>query len=163
MTIPNKPTAKDPCPCGLAHSFGDCCQPIIEGRINASSAEALMRSRYSAHVVADVDYLINSWKLDDPSKLSRQDIAHWAQSSQWLGLHILDTTAGGNHETEGWVEFCAIYIAENTSKEQLHRERSRFVKDAGRWSYVEGNPIETSRNESCPCGSGKKYKRCHMN
>ncbi len=122
-----------------------------------------MRSRYSAHVVANVDYLINSWKPDDPNQLSRQDIAHWAQSSQWLGLHILDATAGGNHETEDWVEFCAIFIAENTPKAQLHRERSRFVKDAGRWFYVEGNPIETSRNESCPCGSGKKYKRCHMN
>ncbi len=162
MTIPSKPSAKDPCPCGLAHTFDSCCQPIIEGRTNASSAEALMRSRYSAHVVADVDYLINSWKTDNPNQLSRRDIADWAQGSRWLGLQILDTTAGRDHETEGWVEFCAIFGGKDTPEVQLHRERSRFIKHDGHWFYVEGAPVETSRNESCPCGSGKKYKRCHM-
>lgn len=119
-----------------------------------------MRSRYSAHVVVDVDYLIDSWKTEIDQPLSRTDIEQWATSSQWLGLTIHQCRAGKKGDSEGWVEFSARFIAQDDDKSSFHRELSHFIKEDDHWFYVDGEPRETGRNETCPCGSGKKFKRC---
>jgi len=152
--------ANTPCPCGQPLSFAQCCQPVISGDKPAANAEALMRSRYSAHVVVDVDYLIRSWKNDSNHPISRPDIEQWANNSQWLGLTIHQCRAGNRTDTEGWVEFSARSVAKGDEKPSFHRELSYFVKEGEHWFYVDGEPCETGRNETCPCGSGKKFKRC---
>ncbi len=159
MTSQKPLAANCPCPCGQKIPYGDCCQPIICGQA-APSAEALMRSRYTAHVVVDVDYLVSSWKADANQPLSRVDIEHWASSSQWLGLTIHRRDKGTTQDQEGWVEFSARFIAEGDKAPSFHREYSHFIKEGDDWFYVDATAGKTGRNESCPCGSGKKFKRC---
>jgi SEC-C motif-containing protein len=115
-----------------------------------------MRSRYSAYVLKLSDYLRYTWH---PSTRSQElDISH--DDTPWLRLQIVASDKGGERDDEGHVEFAAYFQGG-----QLH-ERSRFVREEGRWFYVDGEilpPIteeKPGRNAPCPCGSGKKYKRC---
>ncbi len=136
-----------------------------------------MRSRYTAHVVCDVDYLVKTWKAPDPRPVNPNAIRQWAQESDWCGLVIHDTTDGNPDDPDGWVEFSAFYRTPETSPASSqyshrtppcqHREKSHFVQIDGLWYYVEGETVDTStsgakpgRNTPCPCGSGKKFKRC---
>ncbi len=119
-----------------------------------------MRSRYTAHVLVDVDYLVKSWKSNPSQPLSKSDIEHWAKSSQWLGLTIHRCQKGSPQDREGWVEFSARFIAEGEETPSFHREYSHFIKDGEHWFYVDAIAGTTGRNEPCPCGSGKKFKRC---
>lgn len=160
MTAQRPLDTNTPCPCGQAHTFEKCCGPVIAKDKPAATAEALMRSRYSAHVVLDVDYLLSSWKPKNQQPLVREEIEQWARDSQWLGLTIHDTKAGNKNDNEGWVEFSARFKPSGESQPQFHREHSYFVREGKDWFYVDGRPTETGRNETCPCGSGKKYKRC---
>lgn len=153
-------TTNTPCPCGQDRDYGNCCRPIIDGSKAAPSAEALMRSRYTAHVVVDVEYLIKSWKANPQQPLSKPEIENWASSSQWLGLTIHRCQKGLDEDKEGWVEFSARFIAQGEDTPSFHREYSRFVQENGDWFYIDAEPTKTGRNEPCPCGSGKKFKRC---
>jgi SEC-C motif domain protein len=127
-----------------------------------------MRSRYTAHVRADIDYLVATYDPSTRARTSRADTERWARESTWLGLEVLDTERGGPSDREGVVEFRARYRAGDL--ELVHHERSRFLRHDGRWFYVDGDAVkpapatrgdEVGRNEPCPCGSGKKYKKCH--
>jgi len=134
------------CPCGSGASYAACCKPVIEGA-PATSAEALMRSRYSAYVLGHWHYLRESWLPDTrPSKVS-------PTTTDWLGLTIL-------HATENTVEFVAGF-RDNGKIMALH-EISRFLQADGHWRYVDGEceVSEAGRNSPCPCGSGLKTKRC---
>jgi len=135
-----------PCPCGTQQSFAQCCQPIIEHDA-ADTAEALMRSRYTAFVLQDADYLLKTWHESTRPK----DFALGA--SRWLGLKILEAEAMQVHFE------AAFYTG---SKGMILRERSRFVHEDGHWRYVDGVcEVETiGRNAVCFCGSGQKFKRC---
>lgn len=120
------------------------------------TAEALMRSRYSAFVLKLSDYLSATWHPSTrPDSL---DIGN--DDTVWQRLVIVSTEKGSEADRDGVVEFAAFY-----SGGQLH-ERSRFVKEDGRWFYVEGDILpliaseKVGRNDPCPCGSGKKYKKC---
>lgn len=120
------------CPCNSQNDYSSCCEPYHQGKA-APTAEALMRSRYSAYAVDDTKYLYKSWsKQTRPSKKAlKQD-----QSSQWLGLEIIQTEHGTVLDNEGIVEFKASYSADNGVNE-LH-ETSRFVRENGRWVYLNG-------------------------
>ena len=127
-----------------------------------------MRSRYTAHVRADVDYLIATYDPSTRNTSSRADTERWARESTWLGLEVLATERGGVRDEDGVVEFRARYRAGDTTLE--HHERSRFRRRQGRWFYVDGDAVkpapaartnDVGRNDPCPCGSGKKYKKCH--
>lgn len=134
------------CPCSSGLLFELCCGPIINSE-PATSAEALMRSRYSAYVLGFWDYLRESWHPDTrPSSVS-------PTNTQWLGLNII-------HSSIDSVEFIAGF-REGAKIMALH-EISRFKQVNGRWRYVDGicKVKEAGRNESCPCGSGRKTKRC---
>jgi SEC-C motif-containing protein len=121
----------DNCYCGSGTSFNQCCQPIIEGTQAAMTAEALMRSRYSAYVIHNVDYLIATTYPSERANYSKEEITFWATQNQWQRLEIISVTPST-------VRFKAFFIdAENQS--QIHHEHSRFVFENGVWFYVDGD------------------------
>lgn len=143
------------CPCGSGKPLAECCGRYHGGEA-APTAEALMRSRYSAFVLQDDGYLRDTWH--PKTRPSQLDLS--ADDSCWQGLEIVACRKGGLQDEEGVVEFVARYQGG-----QLH-ERSRFVREQGRWFYLDGELLpprqqpQPGRNAPCPCGSGKKYKRC---
>ncbi|MCV6620535.1 MAG: YchJ family metal-binding protein [Cellvibrionaceae bacterium] len=149
------------CYCQSQASFEDCCQAILAGKA-AATAEALMRSRYTAHVLGDIDYLMATWQH---SAGQAEDTRAWVEAHDWLGLQVLQCRKGGSQQNEGTVEFIAYYRPKGSSERLAHHELSSFSKIDGRWLYVEGStpqkaPKKTGRNDPCPCGSGLKFKRC---
>lgn len=151
------------CPCGSRHPLADCCGPLLSGERQAQTAEQLMRSRYTAYVHLDEDYLLRTWyPATRPNGLQLGS----GTRPQWLGLKIRATQAGQPGDAKGSVEFAASFSLGGSS-ERLH-EISQFVREAGRWYYVDGqirgpggaSRGQTARNSPCPCGSGKKFKRC---
>lgn len=120
------------CPCGSGQDYPDCCGAVHDGAI-AVTAEALMRSRFSAFARGRVDYLLHSWHPDTrPARLDLDDEIVWRR------LQIVDTEAGGADDDTGIVEFRAQYL--HHGKRHILHERSRFrrVPD-GSWRYVDGD------------------------
>lgn len=154
------------CPCGSEHVYSHCCGPLHEGGAEASTAEALMRSRYSAyalHLAAYLNKTHHPSTLDPELKASLEDSF---QRCQWTGLKITGRKAGGPQDDEGMVRFEAAFTQQD--QHYLLKEASRFVKEEGRWLYLDGQggiepvkPILPGRNDPCWCGSGKKFKKCH--
>lgn len=127
--------AQEACPCKSGDTYGSCCGAIhTDGAGLGTTAEQLMRARYSAYVLHDGDFLLRSWHPDErPNSLSFTD------EQTWHGLTIVETTGGGGLEKEGTVEFKARFKRGNDYFE-LH-ELSSFVRDGGKWVYVDGfNP-----------------------
>ncbi|MBL8918916.1 MAG: YchJ family protein [Myxococcaceae bacterium] len=147
------------CPCGSGAALSACCGPRHDGSVPAETAEALMRSRYSAYALGLGEYLVaTSSRAGDAAEL-----AAWGRSVGWVGLSIIDRERGGAADAAGRVRFVARFV-ERGALVALE-EDSRFEKVDGRWRYVEGAARTSSqklgRNEPCPCGSGKKVKQCH--
>jgi SEC-C motif-containing protein len=157
------------CPCGSGKSYEACCGPIIAGTTPAPTAEALMRARYSAYVKHDVAFLERSLSADQRKDFAAEEAKKWAESSEWLGLTILRTEKGGEKDDIGAVEFSAKFKSDG--KEHEHVEAALFGREEGRWVYtgqlnepgktVKREGPKVGRNDPCPCGSGKKYKKCH--
>lgn len=95
------------------------------------TAEALMRSRFAAFKAGDAAWLLATWH---PS--TRPDGLDLADNPRWRGLQIVDTVAGGEDDVDGVVEFRATYLADDALG--ILHERSRFVREDGRWFYVDG-------------------------
>ena len=160
--------SSESCPCGSGRVYSDCCGPLIEGKAAAQTAEALMRARYTAHANGAVDYIVETTHPAKRAGVNREQVSQWSKSSQWLGLEVLATEAGGNGDEAGTVEFSARY--RQKGKTYDHREIAEFAKQDGTWYFVDGRPPKTEqfirqgpkigRNDPCPCGSGKKYKKC---
>ncbi len=157
----------DTCPCGLEAEYEACCGRYISGRETASTAEALMRSRYTAFARAEIDYLEQTLTAEGKKEFDRDSAAQWAGQSDWLGLEVVETNDGGAEDDTGMVEFIARY--EDARGEHAHHERAEFEKNDGRWMFVRGRQMnepvrreapKVGRNEPCPCGSGKKFKKC---
>lgn len=158
------------CPCGSGLDFSKCCEPFILGKQKAPSAEALMRSRYTAYSVQAIDYIINTCVKDGQQDIDVEQTSAWSKKSQWLGLKIVSVNKGGINDTEGSVEFKAEYILDGLK--DVHHERALFKKIDGEWLYDSGEVVPTTvvratpkigRNDPCYCGSGKKYKHCCAN
>jgi SEC-C motif-containing protein len=115
------------CPCGSGDAYDDCCGPVVRNERPADTAEELMRSRYSAYVLGDVDHVFRSWH-----PRTRPDELDALPKLEWTGLEILDVVDGGPADTEGVVEFRAHHAT------GAQHERSRFVRRAGRWVYLDG-------------------------
>jgi SEC-C motif-containing protein len=155
------------CPCGSDRAYGDCCQPYIAGKAKAPTAESLMRSRYTAYVEHEIDYIINTCVHRGKSDIDPKSTRDWSEQSNWLGLTIISAEKGSLADNEGTVEFEALY--ERGGLKETHHEKARFKKENGEWLYEEGSMTASTitrsspkvgRNEPCPCGSGKKYKHC---
>ncbi|MDR2923557.1 MAG: YchJ family protein [Treponema sp.] len=167
------------CPCGSGRPYSDCCEQYIKGRAKAPTAEALMRSRYSAYVEHEIDYIMNTCvrkSKDDAAyaPIDYKSTRDWSEQSSWLGLKIISVEKGGIADTEGTVEFEASYMRDGLK--DIHHEKAKFKKEGSaetaQWLYDEGHVTprtvvraapKTGRNDPCPCGSGKKYKHCCLN
>ncbi len=137
--------------CGNALSFEACCGKFISKEETPKSAVALMRSRYSAYVLKNGQYL-----YDTCSKQlqNREDIEAINQHEiEWLGLKI-------ESFSDKEVTFMAYYKENSTMA--VMKEHSFFIIEDGEYRYDRGEILkaEISRNELCPCASGKKYKKC---
>ena len=124
------------CPCGSLRPYAVCCGPLLSGERWAATAEALMRSRYTAFAVGDEGYLLRTWH-----PRTRPDDVSLDRGTRWTGLSVLRCDAGGVEDSQGVVEFVATWrdgSATGGSGGELH-EVSRFVRRAGRWLYLDGD------------------------
>ena len=121
-----------PCPCGSGRPYPECCGRLHDGSARAATAEQLMRSRYSAFAVGDPAYLLDTWH---PS--TRPATLDLDPEVRWTGLEIVATSGGTMRAAEGTVEFRAAFVRDGAPGVQS--EVSRFVRDGGRWHYLDGD------------------------
>ncbi|MCG5499769.1 YchJ family protein [Ectothiorhodospira lacustris] len=120
------------CPCGSGLNREGCCGPFLDGESIPQTAEALMRSRYTAFVERHTDYLLDTWLPG-----TRPSVLELEAGQQWLGLSVRATSGGGLEDETGQVEFVARSRIGGKGV-RLH-ERSRFVRIDGRWYYADGD------------------------
>lgn len=155
------------CPCGSGKTMEDCCRPYINGEKIPATALELLRSRYTAYTEVNMDYILETSSKDVKKDFSVDTNKSWAEKSVWKKLEIISS----QDRPDG--EFCDIeFIAhyESDGIDQQHHEASEFRKIDGRWYFngcqaVKGQPYvrptpKIGLNSKCPCGSGKKYKKC---
>lgn len=122
---------EDACPCGTGRVLARCCGPVLAGGA-APTAEALMRSRYTAFAVGDVAHLARSWHPD-----TRPSSIRLVPDQRWTGLEVHEAV-GGLLDQEGTVRFTARF--ERAGRPGALHERSRFARHDGRWTYLDGTP-----------------------
>ena len=145
------------CPCGQGN-YQHCCQPLHVGQAHAESASQLMRSRYSAFALQQIDYIVQTTALGQQASLDVGAIADWSKSNQWLKLEVLNSNEklDKNHAQ---VEFKAHY--HDGKQEQVHHEVSHFVQQDGVWYFLDPTTeMQITMKQACICGSGKKFKQC---
>ncbi|MDB5105995.1 MAG: motif domain protein [Fibrobacteres bacterium] len=157
------------CSCDTKKPFSECCEPVLKRTRQAESPAALMRARYSAFVRHEIDFLMDSVSPVRRKEFDRKGIEDWSRDTDWAGLEILSTEKGGPEDDKGSVEFIAKFREKD--EEQKHHELATFVKIKGAWYFDDGRtppakPVKSEgpkvgRNDPCPCGSGKKFKKCH--
>lgn len=150
-----------PCPCGSTLDLAACCGRFHAGEA-APTAEALMRSRYAAYALGRLDYIAATCAGPAALAFDRAEAETLQFGTSWLGLEIVATRKGGETDSEGTVSFVARY--RHNGVEAALSETSRFRRIEGRWFYWDREATARSaaigRNDPCPCGSGKKYKKC---
>ena len=159
---------EESCPCNSGKIYGECCAPIISGEKKAETAEALMRSRYSAYATGAIDHLRTSATKAVQADFDENSSKAWSEAAEWHGLEIIATEKGLADDQEGVVEFRALYTANGEFCN--HHEVAKFVKEDDGWKFDDGELVgetpkvreepKIGRNDPCPCGSGKKYKKC---
>jgi SEC-C motif domain protein len=125
-----------------------------------------MRSRYSAYVKVETDYIFETTHPKHREGYDAEGTKAWAEGAEWQGLEIVSIKNGGSGDGTGEVEFIARYREKGEARE--HHERALFKKEQAGWLFTDGRPVgrqpakavKTGRNEPCPCGSGQKYKKC---
>lgn len=123
------------CPCGRPKLYEACCGKLHSGKEDAKTAEDLMRSRYSAFVLAEVDYLMKTHHHLKRSLVDKDDIRAWTKSVKWLGLEVINKSGGEPKDVFGTVEFKA-HFKEGFFRNKIH-ENSKFIKENGRWVYFD--------------------------
>ncbi|MDZ4663068.1 MAG: YchJ family metal-binding protein [Pseudomonadota bacterium] len=170
------------CPCGTERDYETCCAPFISGKSLPPTAEALMRSRYTAYAISELDYIKKTLATASSKDFDPVAAKEWANQSEWKGLKIISTDLGKESDKTGTVEFAATYSHKEKTYE--HHEVSQFQRNGkGEWRFVDGEShthedgeghqhhhektqpmvresAKVGRNDACPCGSGKKYKKC---
>ncbi len=164
------------CPCGSVFPYTDCCGVLIRGATVADTPEDLMRSRYTAYVMKEWDYIRSTTHPEERENIKDLDSAN--EGVHWKKLEIFNSSKESADDLVGEVVFAAYY--EKDGEEQVLEETSKFVKEKGRWYYygkqskpkiVSSSPTppkkpfvrkesKVGRNDPCPCGSEKKYKKC---
>ncbi|MHB1947670.1 MAG: YchJ family protein [Gammaproteobacteria bacterium] len=152
------------CPCGSSKPFTQCCDVFISGKIIPSTPEELMRSRYTAYTQANMDYIAQTMKPPANIDFDAEATGEWAKSVTWIKLEVIKSSV---ENKKGFVEFKADFF--ENQKHYLMHELSEFDLIDGRWYYIDGKQLEKlpprtakkiPRNDPCPCGSLKKYKKC---
>jgi len=162
------------CPCGLNLLFNECCLAFINLSKYPQSPEQLMRSRFSAYVNHNAQYIYDTYAIESQTSQSVDEIQNWAKECYWVALVIHNRS--DINKTYPSVEFSAFYIIEDQLIEL--RENSRFIKEptqSDHWRYLDGEIIKNDkiatikRNETCPCNlyqtafslkKNKKFKHC---
>lgn len=171
------------CYCQSGQKLSDCCAPFIQGQRLPSTAEQLMRSRFSAYCDGSANamqYLADSYHPLSQADNPMAEISAFAKAAHFVRLEVINASdelalpenlryiaEGTNHDQ---VRFATVHFkVQFIMHDKLHLldEVSRFIRTKGRWSYLDGtlvdtSPLKLSRNESCPCRSGKKYKHCQQ-
>ena len=124
----------DRCPCGSGIAFAACCGGILADRRSADTAEQLMRSRYTAYVVKDVDHLVRTTHPSVRADDLADSIRAWMRKVEWLKLHVIAAETGTETDDIGHVEFIAEYLTDTAPGR--HHECSVFKKLKGDWYYV---------------------------
>lgn len=155
------------CPCGTYKALNDCCGAYHRGAA-APDAEQLMRSRYSAYVLGKADYVVATTLPAQQVALDRNSIAMRSAGSRWLGLEVERVEHVPADPDHARVTFTARW--HDGEQERSQHERSAFVRCRGsaaapgiepRWYYIDSTiALNAGRNEPCPCGSGRKFKKC---
>jgi SEC-C motif-containing protein len=153
------------CPCGTGKIYLHCCGKFISNQEIPATPEELMRSRYTAYQQADIDYIVQTMKSPAADNFDPKAAKEWAEKTIWTGLEVVQATQDAE---QGSVEFFVSYSFDN--KQQVLHEISTFSFENGRWYYIDGiqprkkmTPAlieKIGRNDTCPCGSNKKYKKC---
>lgn len=147
------------CPCG-GENLTTCCGPFLSGKADPATAEQLMRSRYSAFALGNVDYIINSHHPETRDEVERQEIEVWSKESEWHALSVLRVEAGGEQDEQGLVDFVARYTLKGLTTE--HRERALFERHEGKWVFRDGGEIPKEKKALEPkkwVPKGKKNKK----
>lgn len=131
--VPDNPTTA--CPCGLGLPYAECCGRYHRGEAGAPTAEALMRSRFTAYVTRDSAYLLRTWH-----PTTRPRVLRLGAEPRFTRLEILGTRGGGLFDTGGTVLFEAHYL--DAGRPGRLRENSRFTRTAGEWLYLGPDPAE---------------------
>ncbi len=156
------------CACGSGLAPDKCCLPVIKGDRAPSTAEELLRARYTSFTLGELAFVERSTHPRSRADFDRQATRDWMRSSDWQELEILSVEGGGEEDDEALIDFVARY--EQNDEEMAHHERASFARHEGRWYFADGKWIgpetfvreqpKVGRNDPCPCGSGKKYKKC---
>jgi len=153
----------DICPCNKNNSYSECCGVLHKRQSIASTAEMLMRSRYSAWALHLIDYIFDTTWPFQKQLLNKEEMEKWSSKIEWIKLVVDETKDGGVYDDLGMVKFTANYTVLEVDKNEIHYETSYFIKQSNVWFYVYPDMYDKpplSRNEECLCGSGKKFKRC---
>ena len=173
------------CPCGSGRTYRTCCEPFINGTAWPQTASELMRARYTAYTMGNVDYIGTTYAPTSGAAAHAKAAQDWVATSKFKSLKIVRTSKGGAEDNIGKVEFLATY--EQAGQAWDHHEVSEFARDSqGHWRFISseshrhaagedhhhghhhdhgGHTLrratpKVGRNDPCPCGSGKKYKKC---
>lgn len=150
-------TPSQDCPCGQGQ-YAACCQPLHLKQQVAQTAEQLMRSRYSAFALQQIDYILQTTALGQQGALDRAAIADWSQSNQWLKLDVVQHQPKLD-KTHALVEFKAHY--HDGTQAHIHHEVSHFVLHQQQWYFLDPTlDMQITMKQPCICGSGKKFKQC---
>lgn len=144
------------CPCGQG-KYVVCCQPLHLGTVHAKTAVQLMRSRYSAFALEQIDYIVQTTALGQQATLDRDAIAVWSKTNRWLTLEVLEVNEQID-KSHAMVEFKAYY---DDGQPQQHHETSYFVQVAEHWYFLDPTTATLpTMKQPCLCGSQKKFKHC---
>ena len=156
------------CPCTSGKEYADCCEPLIYEVRQPATAEELMRARYSAYAMSEVDFLYQSSVVAIRKEFDHKTTREWADNAEWNGIEFIRLEEGGEKDERGLVEFVAHYTI--NGGECRHHEIATFSRVRGVWKFEDGEVIgpepvrreepKVGRNDPCPCGSGKKHKKC---
>ncbi len=150
---------KAACPCGSGKIYPSCCGSFHEGMKLPQTAEELMRSRYSAYAMGNLSYIKNTMQGKAAQNFSDQDPEENQSSHQLLGLEVIRHFVDKKNPLHAFVEFRALHQFDE--KFSIIQELSEFSRVDGKWFYLDGKIQKSSRNDPCPCHSGKKFKKCH--
>lgn len=145
------------CPCQSQRAYADCCQPFHTQQTLPATAEELMRSRYSAYTLQNIDYIVQTTVPSQQGLLDTADMLAWSRETDWQGLDVLNhvPNIGKKHAQ---VEFIAHF--QDAGEAQHHHELSAFVKIDGRWYFIDPTVPLPTMKQPCICGSDKKFKAC---
>ena len=121
------------CYCCSSKPYSDCCQPILEGQRPAATPEQLMRSRYSAFCIKNLDYVVDTTDPQARADMDRASTEEWMKNSEFTRLEVLRSSDEGN---KGTVEFKAYFTMNGAN--EIHHEISKFRKHSGTWYFRDG-------------------------